>query len=98
MCACTNDVLGGLTIYFVVNGSLEWCGLVVGAVDAFVGCGLTVLVDCLEDLFDGLAEGCFVVGMVVFVVEVGGVCLDLLFGGGDVCVYVGEYSGYVFDG
>ena len=76
--------------------SLEGCGPVVGAVDALVGGGPSALVDCVGDLFDDLAEGCFVVGVVVFVVEVGEVCPDLLFGGGDVCVYVGEYSGYVF--
>lgn len=78
--------------------SLEVCGPVVGAVDALVGCGPPVLVDRLGDLLDDLAEGCLVVGVVVFVVEAGEVCPDLLFGGGDVRVYVGEYSGYVFDG
>ena len=59
-----------------------------------VGCGPPVLVDCEGDLFDDLAEGCFVVGVVVFVVEVGGVCPDLLFGG-DVCVYVWEHPRFV---
>ena len=63
-----------------------------------MGGGPPVLVDCAGDLLDDLAEGLFLVGVVVFVVEVGEVCPDLLFRGGDVCVYVGEYSGYVFDG
>ncbi len=73
--------------------SLEWCGLVVGAVDALVGCGPSVLVDCVGDLFDDFAEGCFLVGVVVFVVEVGEVCPDLLFGGGmSVCM-----SGSILD-
>ena len=78
--------------------SLEGCGLVVGAVDALVGCGLPVLVDCVGDLFDDLAEGCFLVGVVVFVVGVGEVCPDLLFRGGDVCVYVGGHPRYVRGG
>ena len=51
--------------------SPEWCGPVVGAVDVLVCCGPSVLVDCAGDLFDDLAEGCFLVGVVVFVVEVG---------------------------
>jgi len=67
---------------------LERCGPVVGAVDALVGGGPPVLCDCVGGLFDDLAEGCFLVGVVVFVVEVGEVCPDLLFGGDDVCVYV----------
>ena len=68
---------------------------IVGTVDALVGCWPPVLVDCVGDLFDDLAEGLFLVGVVVFVVEVGEVCPDLLFGCGDVCVYVGEYPRYV---
>ena len=43
--------------------SLEGCGPVVVAVDAFVGGGPPVLVDCVGDLFDDLAEGCFLVGV-----------------------------------
>ena len=74
----------------VGGGRGSRCDLV-GAVDALVGGGPPALVDCVGDLFDDLAEGCFLVGVVVFVVEVGEVCPDLLFGGGDVCVYVGEY-------
>ena len=75
--------------------SLEGCGLVVCAVDALVCCGPSALGDCVGYLFDDFAGGYFVVGVVVFVVEVGGVCPDLLFGGGDVCVYVGEHPRYV---
>jgi len=56
---------------------------VVGEVDALMGSGPPVLVDCVGDLFDDLAEGCFLVWVVVFVVEVGEVCPDLLFHGGD---------------